>query len=148
MQSRLKCMKEWEHSNWTWHRPKEAQTRETVTLKGPNQTLNQMLFNPTKFQKMSELLQINFKFSKVRIRWYQSTFQTMSEPFQIIFKSQKVGIRYIHSLYMLNNVWMTLNIISIGTTLNQMLFNLTDTRNNVQTIPNNFKILKCLNWGQ
>ena len=49
---------------------------------------------------------------------------------------------------MLNNVWMTLNIISIGTTLNQMLFNLTDTRNNVQTIPNNFKILKCLNWGQ
>jgi len=79
---------------------------------------------------------------------HRLTFQTMSEPFPIFFKSEKVGIRYIHSLYMLNNVWITLNIISIGTTPNRMLFNPTDIPNNVRTIPNNFKILKCPNQGQ
>jgi hypothetical protein len=50
----------------------------------------------------------------------------MSEPFQIIFRCSKVGIGYIHSLYMLNNVWMGLNIISIGKTPNWSLFNPTD----------------------
>jgi len=46
---------------------------------------------------------------------------------------------------MLNNVWITLIIISIGTTPNRMLFNPTDIPNNVRTIPNIFKILKGQN---
>ena len=39
---------------------------------------------------------------------------------------------------MLNNVWITLNIILIGTTPNQVLFNPTDVLENVRTNPNNF----------
>jgi len=64
--------------------------------------------------------------------------QTMSEPFQIFFELEKVGIGCNKLFYMLNNVWITLNIISIGTTPNQMLFNPTDILENVRTIPNNF----------
>jgi len=66
------------------------------------------------------------------------TSRTMSEPFQIFFKSKKVGIGYIHPLYVLNNVWMGLNIISIGKTPNRSLFNPTGIPGNVRTIPNNF----------
>jgi len=62
----------------------------------------------------------------------------MSKPFQIILKSSNVWIGGNKLLYMPDNVWIELNIISIGTTLNQMLFNLTDIWNNVWTIPNNF----------
>jgi len=66
------------------------------------------------------------------------TFQTMSKPFQIILKSSNVQIGGNKLLYMPNDVWIELNIISIGTTPNQMLFNLTEIRNNVWTIPNIF----------
>jgi len=62
----------------------------------------------------------------------------MSEPFQIFFKFEKVGIGGNKLLYMQNNVWIKLNIILIGTTPNRMLFNPTDIRNNVRTIPNIF----------
>jgi len=77
---------------------------------------------------------------KTRIGVYsiRLEYQTMSEPFQIFFQLQKVGIRCNKLFYMLNNVWITLNIISIGTTPNQMLFNPTDILENVRTIPNNF----------
>src|SRR6266542_3224958 len=93
-------------------------------------------------QKMSELLQIIFKCSKVgmgcnklfhmpnnvrialniisigqtRIRCYSTrlTFETMSEQFQIIVKCSNVGIGCNKLFYMPNNVWMALNNISIG----------------------------------
>ena len=135
-------------------------------LKGPNRTPNRMLFNPTEipenvrtipnnfksqrsesddinpciYYTMSRRARILFRSVQPRIECYSTrlTFRTMSEPFQIFFKSEKVGIRYIHSLYMLNNVWITLNIISIGTTQNRMLFNPTDIPNNVRTMPNIF----------
>jgi len=68
----------------------------------------------------------------------QLTFETMSEPFQIFFKSEKVEIGYIHSLYVPNNVWMGLNIISISKTPNRSLFDPTEIPGIVWTIPNIF----------
>jgi len=62
----------------------------------------------------------------------------MSEPFQIILKYSNVRIGGNKLLYMPNDVWIKLNIISIGTTPNRMLLNPTDIRNNIRTIPNIF----------
>jgi len=88
-----------------------------------------MLFNLTEIPEMSESDAINSftcqimsglpwilsQLVKPQIKFYSTwlTFQTMSKPFQVFFKSEKVGIRYIHSLYMLNNVWITLNIFQL-----------------------------------
>jgi len=89
---------------------------------------------------MSGWAPILFQSVKPRIGAYSTLLesQTMSEPFQIFFQSKKVGIGCNKLFYMLNNVWITLNIILIGTTSNQMLFNPTDILENVRTIPNNF----------
>ena len=89
---------------------------------------------------MSEWAWILFQLVKPRIGVYSIRLesQTMSEPFQIFFQLQKVGIRCNKLFYMLNNVWITLNIISIGTPPNWMLFNPTGIPDNVRTIPNNF----------
>src|SRR6266540_2777562 len=98
-------------------------------------------------QIMSRSPGILFQLAKTRIGCYSTrlTFETMSEPFQIIFKCSKVGIRCNKLFHMPNNVRIALNIISIGQNPNRMLFNPTDIRDNVRTIPNNFQILKGRN---
>jgi len=92
---------------------------------------------------------ILFQSVQPRIGCYSTslTFQTMSEPFQIFLKYSNVQISGNKMLYMPSDVWIKLYIISIGKIPNRMLFNPTDIPNNVRTIPNNFKKLKCPNWG-
>ena len=60
------------------------------------------------------------------------TGQIVSEPCR---KSESEGV---YLLYMLNNVWMGLNIFVKGKTPNRMLFHLTDTPDHVRTIHNEF----------
>src|SRR6266704_2772164 len=60
------------------------------------------------------------------------------QTIRIIFEWSKVGIGCYTLFHIPNSVWMDQNIILIGQTPNQMLFNLIDIPNIVQTIQNNF----------
>jgi len=146
--------------HWTW-----------LTV---GRTPNQMLFNPIDIPHSVQTIQDNFWMvknqnwilytwficqivsgwtgilfwlDKLRIGCYSTRLvcQIMSEPFWIIFEWSKVGIRCYTLFYMPNSVWMDQNIILIGQTLNQMLFNPIDIPDNVRTIPDNFWMGKSRN---